>query len=150
MDRAAPDSSDGFVATLRDTVRPWEIDVVGHMGFQFYVHRFSAAGMQLFAALGLTPGWMRQNRRGYSTFEFQLRFRRELNAGDLVHMRTGLLHLGGSSIRQLHRLYNVRTGELSAELDQFGVLLDLDKRRPTRIPDEFRARAGDLLVQWQS
>jgi hypothetical protein len=30
---------------------------------------------------------------------------------------------------------------LSAELSQYGVLLDMDARRPTRIPDEVRAGA---------
>jgi acyl-CoA thioesterase FadM len=145
-DKPVPETSEGFVDSLRDTTKPWEIDVLGHVGFQFYVHRYSSAGLQLFAAMGLTPGWMRDNRRGFSTFDYRLRFLRELNAGDLVRMKTGLLHLGGSSIRVLHRLFNIRTGELSAELDQSGVLLDLDARRPTRVPDEIRRRAEGLLV----
>ena len=50
-------------------------------------------------------------------------------------MKTGLLHLGNSSIRVLHRMFNGRTGELVASLDQFGVHLDVDARRPTPIPD---------------
>lgn len=145
-DQPVPTGGAGMIDSLRDTTKPWEIDVLGHVGFQFYVHRYSSAGMQLFAAMGMTPQWLRDNRRGFSTFDYRLRFLRELNAGDLVRMKTGLLHLGGSSIRILHQLYNVRTGDLSAELVQSGVLLDLDARRPTRVPDAIRALAEPMLV----
>ncbi len=132
--------------TARDTTKPWEIDVIGHVGFQFYVHRFSAAMGHFLNDIGLTPTVMRDGRFGFSTFEFQMRFFAELSAGDLVEVRTGLAHLGGSSIRAVHRLYNRRTGALSAELSQFGVLLNLDHRRPERIPEEVRARAATRLV----
>jgi acyl-CoA thioesterase FadM len=139
--RHSPEGDEGFHVSARDTAKPWEIDVLGHMGFQFFVHRFTAAAMQTMARIGLTPGYMTEHRRGFSTFEFQLRFLRELSAGDLIEVRTGLMHLGGSSMRMLHRMYNRRSGELSAELSQYGVLLDMDARRPTRVPEEVRAAA---------
>ena len=50
-------------------------------------------------------------------------------------------------MRIQHRMYNARTGELAAEFSQFGVHLDLDARRPSRIPDEMRARAGTILCE---
>ena len=146
QERPDPAGDDGFVDTARDTVKPWEIDLLGHMGFQFYVHRFSNAGLQLLLKLGLTPRFMREQKRGFSTFEFQLRFRRELKAGDHVRIRSALTHLGNSSVCVLHRLYNVETGELSAQLSQYGVLLDMAARRPTRIPAEIRASAEALMV----
>ena len=61
-------------------------------------------------------------------------------------MRSALLHVGGSSIRIFHRLTNAATGELAATLEQSGVHLDLDARRPTALPDELRERARTLLV----
>lgn len=145
-ERAQPASDEGFILSHRDTTKPWEIDVVGHVGFQFYVHRFSSAGAQLFAAMGLDSNYQRENRLGFSTFEFQLRFMRELNAGAIVDVKSALVHMGGSSIRVQHRLYNAATNELSAVLDQFGVMLDLDARRPKRVPDEVRERAKAVLV----
>lgn len=145
-ERAQPASDEGFILSHRDTTKPWEIDVVGHVGFQFYVHRFSSAGAQLFAAMGLDSDYQRENRLGFSTFEFQLRFRRELDAGAIVDVKSALVHLGGSSIRIQHRLYNAATDELSAVLDQFGVMLDLDARRPTRVPEDIRERAKAVLV----
>lgn len=142
-----PPGSDGFLDSARDTVKPWEIDVFGQSAFPFYIHRFSAGGIQAFAQFGMTPAYMREQRRGMSTFEFQLEFRGELHAGDPVHVKTALLHLGNSSIRVLHRMFNGRTGGLVASLDQFGVHLDVDARRPTALPDALRERARAILVR---
>jgi acyl-CoA thioesterase FadM len=145
---ARPDSDDldRFMPAYRDTTKPWEVDALGHIGFQFYVHRFSAAGGQLQAAMGLTPAFMREQRRGMSTFEFQLQFFRELNAGELVAVRSAVTHLGGSSFCFLHKLVNLQTGEIAASLSQFAVLLDLDARRPTRLPDAVREQAAPLVL----
>jgi acyl-CoA thioesterase FadM len=145
--RWQPESTDGFLDSARDTVKPWEIDVLGQSAFPFYIHRFSAGAIQAFAAFGMTPAYMRDQRRGMSTFEFQLSFGDGLRAGDPVHVKTGLLHIGTSSIRVLHRMFNGRTGRLAASLDQFGVHLDVDGRRPTPLPDALRERARDILVR---
>ena len=61
-------------------------------------------------------------------------------------MKTGLLHLGTSSIRIFHKMQNDRTGEVVAALDQFGVHLDVEARRPAPIPDALRQRAKAILV----
>ena len=145
--RPAPRDESGFIDSGRDTVKPWEIDLLGHMSVSFYLHRFSDANMHVVARFGMTPAYLRENRIGFSTFEFQGRFRRELRVGDRILIRSGLMHVGGSSMRILHRMYNARTGELAAEFSQYGVHLDLDARRPSRIPEEMRARAADILCE---
>jgi acyl-CoA thioesterase FadM len=61
-------------------------------------------------------------------------------------VKTALLHIGNSSIRVFHKLFNGRTGSLVATLDQFGVHLDVDARRPTALPDALRERARAILV----
>ena len=144
--RVEPDGVDGFIDAYRDTTKPWEVDFLGHVGFQFYIHRFSAAAMQMLSAMGMTPAYLRDNRRGLSTFEFQLRFNRELGAGELVQVKTGLVHLGNSSLRVLHKMYNLGTGEEVARLSQFGVHLDMDARRPTAMPEDVKQRSRALLV----
>ena len=136
----SPAGEDAFFPTVRDTIKPWEIDVLGHMSLEFYIHRFSDASTQCLSAMGMDPPYMRANRIGFSTFEFQASFTRELNAGDRVEVRSALMHVGSSSIRILSRLYEAETGELAAELSQYGVHLDLDARRPSRIPEVIRER----------
>jgi acyl-CoA thioesterase FadM len=145
--RWRPAGTEGFLESARDTVKPWEIDIFGQSAFPFYIHRFSAGGIQTFAAFGMSPTYMRDERRGMSTFEFQLEFLGELRAGDPVHVKTALLHIGNSSIRVFHKLFNGRNGSLVATLDQFGVHLDVDARRPTALPGALRERARAILVR---
>ena len=94
----------------------------------------------------MTPAYQREQRRGMSTFEFQLQFFEALHPGDQVSVWTGLLHLGNSSLRIFHRMQNDRSGELVATLDQFGVHLDMDARRPAPIPEGLRRRARAILA----
>jgi acyl-CoA thioesterase FadM len=143
---ALPESDAGFVESARDALRPWEADAHGEAGWPAYVHRFSAANGHALAAFGMTPAYMREQHRGLSTFEFRLAWPGVLRAGDLVSVRTGLLHVGTSSMRLLHRMRDARTGRVVATLEQAGVHLDLDARRPAPLPDALRERARALLV----
>src|SRR5262249_8047748 len=131
---AVPKGDTGFVDSSRDAIKPAEANVLGEAGLAAYIHRFSAADSQVLAAFGMAPAYSRTERRAYSTFEFRLSLPGVLRVGDLAHVRTALLHVGNSSIRIFHRLTNGRTGELAATLEQAGVHLDLDARRPAPLP----------------
>jgi acyl-CoA thioesterase FadM len=144
--RPQPRALDGFRDSARDTVKPNELDVLGQLALSSYIHRFSAANGHALAALGITPGYLRRERRGFSTFEFQLAFTGMLRPGDPVAVRSALVHLGTSSLRLFHVMSNERTGERVARLEQFGVHLDLDARRPAAVPDAVREAARAMLV----
>ncbi len=146
-ERSFPDGLQGFVPTCRDTVKLWEMDVIGHMSAHFYVERFSQATMQTMAAIGITPDYARENRRGGSTFEMDLRYFRELNAGDTLAVYTAITDVGNSSFRMVHKMVNQRTGELCAALGQFGVFFDLEARRPVPLPDNIREGINKMLVE---
>ncbi len=133
--RPRPRALDGFLDSARDTVKPWELDVLGQSALPFYIHRFSAANGHAIAAFGMTPAYMRAERRGFSTFEFQLALGAPLAPGDPVRVRSAVLHVGRSSMRLLHVMTNERGGERVATLEQLGVHLDMDARRPTPLPD---------------
>jgi acyl-CoA thioesterase FadM len=141
-----PQSDAGFIDTARDVIRPAEVDVLGRAALSALIHRFSAANGQIVAAFGMTPAYMRDERRGFSTFEFKLHIQGALQAGEQVAVRTGLLHVGNSSLRLFHRMTNGRTGQLVATLEQAGVHLDLVARRPAPLPPELRDRAKAMLV----
>src|SRR5204863_5205981 len=114
-------SAEGFLETARDTIKPRELDPSGQAAFAAYIHRFSAANGHVLAAFGLTPAYMKTERRGFSTFEFRLRFAGALGSGDLIRVRSALTHVGKSSMRILHRMTKVGTDEVVATLDQAGV-----------------------------
>jgi acyl-CoA thioesterase FadM len=144
--RPAPASLDGLRDSARDAVRPTEVDARGRLLLSAAVHRFSAANGHALAAIGMTPRYMREASRGFSTFEFQLDFAGGVREGDPLGVRSGLTHVGNSSVRILHVMTNERSGERVAALEQSGVHLDLEARRPAPLPPELRARALTLLV----
>jgi len=145
--RPRPRGLDGFRDTARDTVKPCEMDLLGQSALSHYIQRFSACNGQAIAVFGLTPDYMRGERRGFSTFEFQLEVLAPLRPGDLVRVRSALLHVGGSSMRLLHVMTREPGGERVAALEQLGVHLDMDARRPTPLPAAIREKAQAVLVQ---
>ena len=144
--RAQPRGLEGFRDSCRDTVRPWEIDITGGSALTHYIHRYSASNAQFGNAFGLTPAFYREQRRGFSTFEFQLTVDAPLRAGDLVVVKSAPLHIGNTSLRVFHQMLDARTGKRVSTLDQLGVLLDLDARRPAPMPDWMKERAKALLA----
>lgn len=144
--RPEPKTIDGFIPTARDRVKPADCDESGALSLAAFVHRFTAGCMQGCAAIGMSAEYMNTERRGFSTFELQLAVTRAPRLGEAVRVDTGILHLGGSSVRFLHRMSDCDSGEELARLGQFGVQLDLDARRPAALPEEMRARAAALVV----
>lgn len=141
------DDRTGFMTSARDVVQAWETDASGGLALPFYVHRTSGASLQLLGAIGLTPAYMRAAKRGFATFEIVLRLDEPRpRAGARVLVESALLHMGGSSIRMLHRLREAAGARVFATLSQAGAHFDLATRRSTPIPDELRAKAAPYLV----
>ena len=144
----ADDARDGFIPTGRDRVKPWEIDESGALALPNYVHRSSVGCIQLLTAMGQAPDWLRANHRGFSTFEIRLRLDPPGPAsGDALYLESGLMQLGSSSVRMLHRLHDARSGRRVATLRQSGVHFDLDARKSTPIPAELRGKAAALVLR---
>ena len=144
--RPEPSSTEGMVPTARGRVLPGDLDEFGHFSLAACVHRFTDANMQALAAIGLDGDYLKTARRGYSTFELTLRIATAPAIGGLHLVETGVAHLGKSSLRLWHRMTDPKTGAELARLGQFGVLIDLDTRRPVALPDEARAAALRLTL----
>jgi acyl-CoA thioesterase FadM len=144
--RPEPLTTDGFIPTARGRVKPGDVDAAGHFALNAIVRRFSNASGQLSAAIGMSRTFMQQQRRGFSTFEQNLRMSGALRVDAPYLIETGIGHLGNSSLRMIHRMTDPRTGAEIARLSQYGVYLDLDARRPVRWPDDIRGRAAALAV----
>jgi len=118
----------------------------GDFALAAFVHRFTAGCVQALAAIGATASYLEAERRGYSTFELALQASGWPRLGSPVLVETGIVHLGNSSIRFMHRMSDPVDGRELARLSQFGVQLDLDTRRPAALPEALRAAAAPLLV----
>ncbi|HXA98540.1 MAG TPA: thioesterase family protein [Candidatus Dormibacteraeota bacterium] len=145
--RPRPRNLAGLRDTGRDLVEPVEVDLSGGAALAHYIHRFSGANGHAIAAFGMTPAYMRAERRGFSTFEFQLEVAGPLRPGDVARVRSGVLHVGNSSLRLLHVMSREPGGEVVATLEQSGVHFDQDARRPVPLPESLRDRAHAMLLR---
>ncbi len=145
--RARPKGVEGLRDSSRDTIRPWEAGGSGPSALAAYIHRFSASNSHVLAGFGMTPFYMREQRRGFSTFEFQFGAASALRPAAQVVVRSGLLHVGTSSLRLFHVMSDARTGAEVATLHQAGVHFDHDARRPAPLPPDLADRARALLIR---
>jgi acyl-CoA thioester hydrolase len=144
--RTDPKDLSRLIPSARGRVGPADLDEFGRLGLCGLVHKFTDSSIQTGAAIGLTADYIKTARRGFSTFELRLRLARDLKLGDPYLIRSGIAHLGNSSVRFIHVLTNPLTGAEIARLGQYGVQLDLDARRPAAISPEFRERAARLVL----
>ena len=144
--RPEPTTTRGFIPTVRDRVRATDLDADGNFTLAAFVHRFTAGCMQGLAAIGATATYLEAERKGFSTFELALQVSARPRLGSPVLVETGILHLGNSSIRLMHRLCDPADGRELARMGQFGVQLDLETRRPAALPEALKTAAQRLLV----
>jgi acyl-CoA thioesterase FadM len=144
--RSEPGTTEGFIPTARDRVKPMDLDADGNFSLAAFVHRFTSGCVQALAAIGATASYLETGRRGFSTFELALQVTAWPRLGSPVRVETGVVHLGNSSIRFMHRMSDPVDGREFARLSQFGVQLDLDTRRPAALPEALRSAAARLLV----
>ncbi|HEX7970178.1 MAG TPA: thioesterase family protein, partial [Stellaceae bacterium] len=147
FDEIAPPAHEGrMIDSGRDRVKASEVDERGELMLSGFVHRFAGACLHLCSAFGVTPAYMREAKRGFSTFEAQLHLAPPPGAGDGLALRSGLLATGNSSVRMLHELRHARTGERLASFHQAGVHFDLEARRSAPLPAALRERASALMI----
>lgn len=144
---APPTRRERMTDSGRDRVKAWELDERGELSLSGFVHRFAHACLHVCTAFGMTPDYMRAERRGFSTFETRL----ELvapppAAGDALVLRSGLIKVGNSSLRMLHEMSHARSGERLAVFHQSGVHFDMETRASAPLPAALRERANGLTI----
>ncbi len=143
---AEPARQERMIASGADRVKAHEVDERGELSLSGYVHRFAHACLHVCSAFGMTPGYMREQRRGFSTFETRLHLLAPPpGAGEGLVLRSGLLAAGNSSLRMMHELRQAQSGERLALFYQSGVHFDMAARRSAPLPAALRERAQALL-----
>ena len=127
--------------------RPEELDWSERLDLGAYINHMSAANIQTQTLIGMSPSYMRKQRIGFSTFEYQFRLLgTPPRLGDVLETSSAVAHVGRTSLRFVHRMRNTSTGEPVAILSQMGVHLDLDTRRPAPLPELLATKARGLLA----
>ena len=127
--------------TYRGAVSASECDHMGHMNITWYTHKFDQANWNLFAAIGITPSYLREGKYGMAGVQQNVSYKRELFAGDVVEIRTRILEVRDKLIRFVHEMLNSENGEVAATCEMTAVHLDRTTRKSAPFPPEILARA---------
>ena len=136
-----------LVETYRGAVYPWHCDHMGHMNVMWFVGKFDEATWQFFTRLGLTPEYLRRNRRGMAAVDQRIAYQRELVAGDAIVVASGTLDIRDRVIRFVHEMRNADSGEVVAVTALTAVHLDTEARKATTLPPDVKDRATAHVVQ---
>ena len=133
------------VETYRGTVYPWHCDHMGHMNVMWYVGKFDEATWNLFATLGVTTAFLKEDRRGMAAVQQNISYKRELHAGDTVIVRSAFLEVREKLARFVHEMRNAVTDEVSAICVLTGVHIDAQTRKSCPFPAQIVERGRSLV-----
>jgi acyl-CoA thioester hydrolase len=117
------------------------------MNVMWYTGKFDEATWHLLALIGLTPSYLRDRKRGIVAVQQETTYRRELLAGDLVAIHSGVLEMKEKVVRFYHEMVNAETRELAARTTLTGVHVDTETRKSCPFPVEILERGRGLVVQ---
>ncbi len=138
-----------MLETYRGAVYPWHCDHMGHMNVMWYVGKFDEATWNLFAGIGVTPSFLREKNRAMAAVQQDITYRRELRAGDVVAIRSGVLEIRDKVVKFVHEMRDAVSGEIAAVCVITGVHMDGTSRKSTAFPAEFVARGRDFLCNYE-
>lgn len=145
---AIPEPEEGCIAGYRGPVNAWECDRMGHMNVQFYLARAAEAVNHVFAALDLGPTRLRENGWGLRPYLHHLQFRREMHEAAVGRMLSGIRAVAPDRVVICHRLLNVETGEVAAQVESEVGLLRLEDGAPVALPDTALLRAEQMAADF--
>ena len=124
--------------TYRGTVYPWHCDHMGHMNVMWYTGKFDEASWSLLSQIGLTQSYLKKQEKGLAALQQNITYKRELLAGDVVSIKSGVLDVAEKVVRIFHEMRNEETREVAAFSVITGVFMDAVVRRSCPIPAEIR------------
>jgi acyl-CoA thioesterase FadM len=136
-----------FVETYRATVAPAHCDHLGHMNVQHYFAAVSDGMFAIMIRLGLGPEEIRRRRMSFAVVRAETDFHRELRAGDVMALESAVARLGDKTVTFKHRLRNEATGDVAMTTQFKCVLLDLETRQATAIPEDIRTLSAALIPE---
>jgi acyl-CoA thioester hydrolase len=140
-------ASPELLITARSVVYPWHCDHMGNMNVMWYTGKFDEATWHLFAQIGLTPSYLRSNKRGLVAVQQETAYKRELVAGDLVLIRSRILEMREKVIRFYHEMLNAETQEVAATTTLTSVHIDSEVRKSCPFPSEILERGRGIIAR---
>ena len=131
--------------TFRGLVYPSQCDAMGHMNVQHYIAAFDQAMWHLVHEIGYRKPAGPNSGHGWADVRHVIDYRRELPAGALYRVASGIDKVGRSSLVTRHRMCELETGALAAECEMTSVYFDLAARTSAPLPQCLGDKARALL-----
>ncbi len=138
--RTAEGPSQNLVLTARGVVRPAHCDHMEHMNVMWYTARFDEATWHLFHMIGVTPSYMRTQKKGMAGVQQDTTYKQELFAGDLITVWSRILEMRERVIRFYHEMRNEETQAVAATTTLTAVHLDRVTHKACPFPAEILER----------
>ena len=144
---ADPDPNAPELVIAAGVVYPWHCDHMGHMNVMWYAGKFDEATWHLLRGIGITPSYLRANRRYMAAVQQETTYKRELFAGDLITIRSRIIEIGDEVIRVSHAMLNAENDELCVTTVLRSVHLAALPRKSCPFPIDILERGRRMIVQ---
>jgi acyl-CoA thioester hydrolase len=118
---------------------------MGHMNVMWYVGKFDEAIWNVFARVGLSPRYLRENGRGMAAVEQRIRYHHEMLAGDVVAIESRLIDIRDKAVIIEQTLLDADRGRVAATMQVTAVHLDTLLRRAVPFPEHVAQRIREQL-----
>jgi acyl-CoA thioester hydrolase len=123
-----------------------DCDELGHMNVACYFAFTNRAGMAMQTAIGWPPGQANRGRRySFAVVKSDSEFLAELHAGEEIAVVTGISAFGTKSATFHTEILRI-DGTPAFRTTWKSVLMDLDTRKSTELPDDLRAALEPYTV----
>jgi len=119
---------------------------MGHMNVMWYTGKFDEASWSLLSQIGLTHSYLKKQKKGLAALQQNITYKRELIAGDVVSIRSGVMDVAEKVFRMFHEMRNQETGEVTAFSIITGVYMDAIVRKSCPIPADIRENILEMKL----
>ena len=137
----------GLIETFRGRVAVSDCDQDGRMNVEARVARIADATVTLCHAIGLTADYMNAHGCTLVAVHHDIAHLGEVEAGDLLVMRGGVLSIDAEQIRFLHRMRRVEDGAAVMTSKVLMRGMDRERREPVALDASIVEQARQLLVR---
>ena len=118
-------------------------DAFGHVNGVMYFRWFETARVEYLHRAGLAH-LMTNDSIGPILASIKCDYRRQLSHPDTILVSAGITGIGKSSLKMAHLIYSQAQQAIVAQGDSTIVVFDYASQKPTRVPDDVRAKIEQI------
>ena len=134
------------IISYKSAVNTWDLDHEEMGSSQFKIGCISDAATHLFTYCGADFNWRNEYDIGSAALDYSVRYFKDAPLGMAVTMHTNFTNIGNKSLKFIHHMVDDSTGDIIMDIEVVAVLFDLKKRKSLAVPEEFRVKASELLI----